>query len=248
MYYFFPFLALLLVFSLGVWWNYAYGRRYRISIWITLWAIVPGFLTGRLAYFITHTCPRSTESFWDLSSGGNLAIGAFAGSIVGVLAYLKYRHVPVGEGMDLFAPYVPLGGFLGRIGCLCYGCCFGQPTSLPWAISFDGSSPAFIAQVNSNLLSPLAAFPLPVHPSQIYAMLAWLIIGAVLIRSRYWGLPAGGITFFLICLYLMKRILLDFFRGDHPRVLWNMNSTQIVAVFLLLICFGIFIFRVIRNG
>lgn len=75
-----------------------------------------------------------------------------------------------------------------------------------------------------------------------------LIIGAVLIRSRYWGLPAGGITFFLICLYLMKRILLDFFRGDHPRVLWNMNSTQIVAVFLLLICFGIFIFRVIRNG
>lgn len=247
MYYLCMFVACLSVFFLGIWWNYTSGRRYPISVWITLWAAVPAFWVGRSVYFLTHTCPNNLDRFWDLSAGGNMFIGVFLGGIIGTLAYLACRRIPLLDGLDIFTPYVPIGGIIGRMGCLFHGCCFGCPSDLPWAITFDGSSPAFISQVKSISVSPMASLPLPVHPTEIYAILAWIIIGGILIRLRRWGLPTGGVTLVLIWLYSLKRILLDFFRGDHPRILWEMNGTQLVAIPVLLICSGLLVFVIAKT-
>ena len=37
---------------------------------------------------------------------------------------------------DVFAPGIALGHVIGRFGCLFAGCCFGRPTTVPWAITF----------------------------------------------------------------------------------------------------------------
>ena len=70
------------------------------------------------------------------------------------------HSMPLWTTTDVFAPGIALGHVVGRLGCLMAGCCFGRPTSVPWAITFH-SDPAAAANVGTPLGVPL-------HPTQLY--------------------------------------------------------------------------------
>ncbi len=236
MYYSLVFLGTLSVFTLGLRWNYARGPKYPVSLYIVLWAAVPGFVIGRLWYFFLYMCPGHYDRFWDFYSGGQTFLGGFIGALLGTLTYLERKNIPRAPAVDMFAVYVPIGAILGRFGCLCYGCCYGKPTTLPWGIAFPRESPEWYWQLQHGLVDGAGAISVHVHPSQLYAVLAWALIFAVLQIARRRNFPPGTIVMLLCLLYMAKRFLLDFYRADPPRLFWNLDLMQVLAIPSIAFC------------
>lgn len=151
---------------------------------------------------------------------------AFQGGLIfGVLAMLFYiyRHqMALWTTMDIMALAVPLGQFIGRLGCFMAGCCFGIESHLPWAVTFN----------HPDTLGPLGV---SVHPTQLYESFLSLGVFNILLwlrhRQRFPGQILG--TYFLLAGAV--RFFVEFFRGDERGpVLWlGMPSTQVIALGLI---------------
>jgi phosphatidylglycerol:prolipoprotein diacylglycerol transferase len=102
---------------------------------------------------------------------------------------------------DAFIPAAALSIVGIRIGCFLEGCCFGRPSTVPWAVRFPAASSAFWWQVQEGLVTLDARSTVPVHPLQIYFGLAGLLIFLGLFayqnRKRYDGevLLLFGVSF-----------------------------------------------------
>ena len=102
------------------------------------------------------------------------------------------------------------------------GCCFGRPTTVPWAITFH--NPA--ASLTSD--TPLGV---PLHPTQIYEAGAELLILAVLLWLERRGRPFAGRTFWsYMLLYAMSRFVIEFFRGDPRGQVGIFSTSQFVSL------------------
>jgi len=171
--------------------------------------------------------PREIFSMTVLQSGGTF-YGGVVGAMATIIIYTYVKRIPILPLLDTFAFAVPLGHSVGRLGCLLAGCCYGKPTSVPWAITFK-----------NELAEQIAGTPLhtPLHPTQLYESAAeflnFLIIVWLARRQRFTGQLVG--TYFL--LYGFERGTIEFFRGDPGRTLMFHNSVslmQIVSVALVL--------------
>jgi phosphatidylglycerol:prolipoprotein diacylglycerol transferase len=120
------------------------------------------------------------------------------------------------------APGIALGHVIGRFGCLMAGCCYGRPTSVPWAVTFTNPAAAM------NVGTPLGV---PLHPTQLYDAGAELIILAALLLTERRGHKFPGRTFWLyLLLYAISRFIIEFYRGDDRGMVFNALSTsQVVA-------------------
>jgi prolipoprotein diacylglyceryltransferase len=68
--------------------------------------------------------------------GGMMFFGGFIGGFLAGMIYLKKQKISVLQVADIAAPAIAIGVFFTRIGCFLNGCCFGTPSTLPWAIKF----------------------------------------------------------------------------------------------------------------
>lgn len=155
--------------------------------------------------------------------------GVFYGGLITALAtavFLTRRYgLRLWATADLFAPGIALGHVIGRFGCLLAGCCYGKPTSAPWAITFTNPVAA------ANVGTPLGV---PLHPTQLYDAGAELAILGVLLATERRGRPFDGRTFWLyVALYGVSRFLIEFFRGDDRGMLGGLSTSQVVALFLV---------------
>ena len=176
-----------------------------------VWIIISALVGSRLFYVITHGEPFS--NWIDFRSGGLVFYGGFIGAALAVILYTWiHGSQPLWKIADAFAPSVPLGHALGRLGCLMTGCCFGATCDLPWAIQFPDLSPAFVAlgQAPDD-----AAHSVSVHPSQIYsALLNFALYGGLawLYRRKRFG---GQVFAVYLMVYSVNRFIVEFFRGDY---------------------------------
>ena len=129
---------------------------------------------------------------------------------------------------DALAPGVVLGQAIGRLGCFAAGCCWGKPTSLPWAVTFTD------VYASRAVGTPMDT---PLHPSQLYESGAAFLIFAFLL----WLLPRkrfdGQVTLAYVALYSAVRFGLEFLRGDPERGSWfggTLSTSQVIAIVLLL--------------
>lgn len=153
-------------------------------------------------------------------AGGVFYGGLIAAVLVGIWLVRKYQlHIwTVG---DLMAPGIALGHVIGRVGCLLAGCCYGRPTSVPWAITFNNPAAAL------NVGTPLA---IPLHPTQIYDAGAELLILLFLLATERKGHKFAGRTFWLyLVLYAISRFIIEFYRGDDRGMAFNVLSTSQVV-------------------
>lgn len=98
-----------------------------------------------------------------VDNGRKTILGAMAGGIIGAclakkLLWFRYPF------FDLTAAIFPLAMAIQKVGYLFAGCCFGHPTTLPWAISYGIHSHAYHSQLAEGLIRPGALASLPVHP------------------------------------------------------------------------------------
>ncbi len=152
--------------------------------------------------------------------------GVFYGGLiaaVGVAFWLVRRYaLPLWTTADLFAPGIALGHAVGRFGCLLAGCCYGRPTSVAWAITFDDPAAA------ANVGTPIGV---PLHPTQIYDAGAELAILAILLATEARGRTFAGRTFWLyVLLYGVSRFAIEFYRGDPRGTVLGLSTSQAVSL------------------
>ncbi len=155
-------------------------------------------------------------------AGGVFYGGLIAALIVGLLLVKRYK-LPVWKTADLIAPGIALGHVIGRIGCLLAGCCYGRPTSVPWAITFHNPLAGL------NVGTPL---DVPLHPTQLYDAGTELIILIGLLATEKKGKPFAGRTFWLyMLLYAITRYIVEIYRGDDRGMFFSTFSTsQLVSI------------------
>jgi phosphatidylglycerol:prolipoprotein diacylglycerol transferase len=177
-------------------------------------------------YYIQN--PREILSMATFQSGGTF-YGGIIGAIVTIVLYTYFQKMPIIAVMDTFDAAVPLGHSIGRLGCFAAGCCYGKPTTVPWAVTF-----------HSEVASQLAGTPLGIHlhPTQLYESSVELLNFLFLVwlgrRQRFAGQILG--TYFL--LYGAERGTIEFFRGDPGRTMLfhgGVSLMQIVSVGLVLL-------------
>ena len=165
---------------------------------------------------------RSKEILSLARAGGVFYGGLIAALVVGLLLVRRYK-LPVWKTGDMIAPGIALGHVIGRLGCLMAGCCYGRPTTVPWAITFHNPL------AGQNVGTPLEV---PLHPTQLYDAGANLIILIGLLATEKKGKPFAGRTFWVyMLLYAISRYVIELYRGDDRGMYFNVLSTsQLVSI------------------
>ena len=97
---------------------------------------------------------------------------------------------------DSFAVPVAASVGVGRIACFVGGCCYGTPTSAPWAVVFP--------LVDSQ----------PRHPTQLYEAMFHLAAAAVLATLQSRSVFRGQLIKLYILAYLSYRFITEFIRPE----------------------------------
>ncbi|MDZ7760460.1 MAG: prolipoprotein diacylglyceryl transferase [Desulfovermiculus sp.] len=220
-------------FLLGMWLTMReapmYGLNRQFVPDLAFYLIVSAVVGSRILYVLLDPRPFLADpllifQFW---KGGLVFVGGVAAAMATAWVVIRIKGEPFWRWADAFAPGIAAGQFLGRIGCLMAGCCYGKPTSLPWAITFT----------HPQSLAPLH---IPLHPTQLYHSLAGLVTCVLLLslRSKF-PVPGQRFAMFLI-LYAFFRFGIELFRGDFRGVLGPFSLTQVLAG--LIFCLGLALF------
>lgn len=195
------------------------------TIWdLVTWVFVAGIGGARLFYLVqkhetVFAGVRGPQDFFlrvvNLADGGLVLLGGVLAVVAAVIFFCRRRGIPpLRMGDVLVAPFF-IGLAFGRIGCLLNGCCFGDRCTLPWAIHFPPGSAAWGALVDRGYIDPSAATTYGLHPTQVYASITAFLLAAVTaayFRRRPYD---GSVLVVGTLLYGVKRVILEFLRGDE---------------------------------
>jgi phosphatidylglycerol:prolipoprotein diacylglycerol transferase len=199
------------------------NRVMDLGIWIIISALVGAKLLLLIVEFDKFS--RDPAELLSLARSGGVFYGGLIAALIVALWYLRRHRMPVWTVTDVFAPGIALGHVVGRLGCLFAGCCFGRPTSVPWAITFHNE---FAAQ---NVGTPLG---IPLHPTQLYEAGAELLILVMLLVTERRGRVFPGRTFWsYMLLYGISRFVIEFYRGDPRGMVGDFSTSQFVSIVIV---------------
>jgi len=169
------------------------------------WLIVGTIVGARSLYVISYWKESFAGQPWTevfkVWEGGLVFYGGLIGATLACLAFVRLRRLPLWKLADALAPGIALGYFVGRFGCLMNGCCYGRPTSLPWAIHFPGDHQSHGAGL---------------HPVQLYDALLNLGFFLLLARLHRRKKFDGQVFAAYLIGYSLLRAFVETFRGDYP--------------------------------
>ena len=174
------------------------------------WILVSGLVGARLLYVITFWQQEFAGESWiepfAIWRGGLVFYGGLALATVVALLRIRWLKLPLWRVTDCLAPGLALGHVFGRLGCLINGCCYGRPSSLPWAISYPRHFGA-----NQKPIYPLDS----VHPTQVYEALLNLTLCGALVWIHQRRRFDGQVTAIYLMVYAAIRFFVELFRGDY---------------------------------
>jgi len=161
-------------------------------------------LAGAKAYLMIYDAIRLALAGEPVTLAALLqhkSMGVFYGGyIAGIffsIWYLRKVGLPLWKVSDII-PAAALMHTVGRMGCFLGGCCFGRPSSAPWAVQFPGHLGA-------------------VHPTQLYeALLNLANFGILLLAFRHKRFD-GQVFCLYIINYSVIRYAVELFRGGPGR-------------------------------
>ncbi len=161
---------MLVGFVLAVWLSVVRAKRVGAdaSVVTSMAAIggLTGYLGSRGMHLVHYYWARlvagqmdAAEVMATLASGGEVLGGVVAATVC-VIAYLAVTRRPIGRYLDIMFPPMILAMGIGRVGCLLYGCCWGQVCQteaggpgVPWAVHFPYGAPAHFAHCDQERLT-----------------------------------------------------------------------------------------------
>jgi phosphatidylglycerol---prolipoprotein diacylglyceryl transferase len=198
------------------------GRPVDWSYEIVFAALIGGIVGARGYYLIEKFDQVKHDLIGSIFSGTGLVwYGGAIGGAIGVIGWMRWRHVLELRMLDMCATALALGYAIGRIGCQVSGDGdYGIRSSLPWAMGY-----------------PHGTVPTPpgvrVQPTPIYETVTMCLLAYALWKLRDRVRP--GVVF---ALYLvgsgLERLLVEFIRRNSE-VFAGLTSPQLESVALIVI-------------
>jgi phosphatidylglycerol:prolipoprotein diacylglycerol transferase len=191
-----------------------------------IYIIISALVGAKALLLVTdfRTFKNDPRELLTLARSGGVFYGGLILAVSVALWYIRRVGLPLWTTCDVFAPGIALGHVVGRFGCLFAGCCYGKPTTVPWAITFHDP---FAQQ---NVGTPLNQ---PLHPTQLYEAGAEFLILMLLLGTERKGKPFPGRTFWLyMLLYAVSRFIIEFFRGDERGSVGMFSTSQFISLIL----------------
>ncbi len=209
---------------------------------LSLWMLLAGLIGSKILMFFVEpeyrANPLQLLSLDFLRSGG-VFYGGLIGAVVAGYFLMKRYNLPWWKTADACAPGIALGNFFGRQGCFAAGCCWGEPTTLPWGVQF------------SELGHRITGVPIDVslHPVQLYESFSMLIVFFFLLwlhkRKRF----SGQVILAYALLYSVVRFAVEFVRDD-PRgdllgltSMTGLSTSQIISLIVAVSALIAFVIR-----
>jgi len=191
-----------------------------------IYIIISALVGAKLLLLVTNfqAFKANPAELFNLFREAGVFYGGLILAVVVALLYIRRVGLPLWTTCDVFAPGIALGHVVGRFGCFFAGCCFGKPTSVPWAITFTDPFAA------ANVGTPLGV---PLHPTQLYEAGAELLILIFLLTTEKLGRKFAGRTFWLyMLLYAISRYIIEFYRGDERGNVGPLSTSQFISLLL----------------
>jgi phosphatidylglycerol:prolipoprotein diacylglycerol transferase len=150
-----------------------------------------GVVGAKLVWALEHMGREGPFLELLFSRGGLSWFGGFAGGVAVGIAVLRWRRLSLLRVLAAATPALAVAHAIGRVGCFLVGDDYGLPSGLPWAVAFPEGLPPTTT---------------PVHPTQIYEMVALLPVAWLLVRWRRAGRPDR----FVLGAYLVSTGLIRF--------------------------------------
>lgn len=181
-------------------------RRSLILVLATAMAIPVG---ARLLDLATkpEIYQREPRLLWSLDLNGLSMYGGLALAAATGVLLCRVLGLDLARMADSVAPGLGVGLAVMRMGCFMAGCCFGKETDLPWGVTFPHASNSHIHQVLQNALLFRPSDPLPVHPTQLYELLAALGAAVLALWLMRRGVPDGSAFLAGVCWFCAFRLV-----------------------------------------
>jgi phosphatidylglycerol---prolipoprotein diacylglyceryl transferase len=179
--------------------------------------------------------------FW---AGGLTVYGALLACAAFGAYYTRKHKMGVARMMDLGGYGIFFGTFLGRLGCLGAGCCYGAlcalekvgmrfpQGSLAYAHHYDEHLGMLQAQWTAGIKGSLAVWPTQVMDASYNLIIFVLMYFVVRPRKRFHGqvMLTGAIC------YGISRFMIEFVRDDFRGGALGLSTSQLVSIPLVLAC------------
>ena len=247
--------------------NYGYNPDYADDI---VFRAALGGILGAKIYFLIENYDIASENIgglWKIfyglvtldfslvSSGiqlfgaGLVFLGGLLGGLLLVTHYIRKKSLEWLVVADLVAPLIALGHGIGRVGCLLVGDDYGIPTDLPWGIAFPNGAPpstAYNISQTGYVLPEGISYSeiLAVHPTQIYEMIAYVLIFfflRFLLKKNHFN---GEIFINYLFLAGLARFVVEFIRLN-PRYYFDLSGAQYISILMMIV--GIYFMFVKRK-
>ena len=208
---------------------------------ITTRAAIGGIVGAKL-YYIIENIPRGSlgdtfDGFVNIIMGlitfnsssislgiqnigaGLVFYGGLIGGMLAVTLYIKKEKLGWLNIADWVAPYLALGHSIGRIGCFLVGDDYGKPTDSWVGIAFpNGLPPTYV----------------PVYPTQLFEMAAYLLVFLYLRYMRGRENNSGNLMFKYLFLVGLSRFIIEFIRVN-PKYILGLSGAQIISSIMMII-------------
>ncbi len=218
-----PGLMLLISLWIGITLAEKSAKAYKVSAEklsnLILIALVSGILGARIAYIaqFPQAFTGNPLNMLSLNPGLLDITGGVATAIIGAIVYGQKKEMVFWKTLDALIPFFGMLAIGLATSNLSSGNAFGMETDLPWGIELWGMKR---------------------HPSQVYTMLAALLTLNLLWPPKQNTDPKAGVPFLAFtAITTFYTLYLEAFRGDSTLIFDGIRSTQVIALFLLVVIF-----------
>ena len=182
-------------------------------------SIIIALLGGRLlAVAQEPQLMSSILDFFAFWQGGLSFLGGVISLVMFLPLYFRYVGAPVLPTLDLTGIYALCMEGIARLGCFMAGCCYGQPTDMPWGVVYK----------NHDSLAPLYE---KIHPTQLYsAALALTAFFLLNYLSKKLTFVPGQICTLYLMMVSAIRFNVDFWRADREYVNYDSYFLKTLSV------------------
>jgi phosphatidylglycerol:prolipoprotein diacylglycerol transferase len=180
-----------------------------------------GFLAG-LYRTLANKEAITKDTFFNT---GIVFYGGLIGFLLSFLFICRIWNKEIAYGVvDLAAVCIPLFHFWGRLGCFFAGCCYGIESHSAISVLYTNHTEDGIVTASR--------FPIQLIEA-ILNLMIFVVLMILLFRQKF----KGHLLIVYLCIYATIRIILELFRGDLVRGVWNgVSFSQMVSVLVLVSC------------
>ena len=201
------------------------SRYTKIFLLSSVGLLIGGNVFGLLSGLYSALANGEPINLSTFTNTGFVFYGGLIGFILAFLLLCKVWDKTIDyKIMDLVTVTIPLFHTFGRLGCFFAGCCYGIETNSAFSILYTN-------RVSGEVIT---ATRVPIQLIESSGnMLIFVALLILLIKQKY----RNHLLLLYLSTYAIMRIIIEFFRGDLQRGVWNnISFSQFLSVVILISC------------